>query len=94
LPSLTKKDEKDLEFGLKAGVDWVSLSFVREAKDANGPKKIMKRLGINVPLMAKIEKQQALENLEEILKSFDGLMVARGDLGVEVSLVELPAMQK
>ncbi|PLX42800.1 MAG: pyruvate kinase [Deltaproteobacteria bacterium] len=94
LPSLTDKDAVDLRFGLKAGVDWVSLSFVRSPSDAGPPRRIMEEEGRRVPLMAKIEKPQALLNLDAIVKAFDGIMVARGDLGVEVPLERLPIIQK
>jgi len=94
LAAMTGKDEADLRFGLSKGVDWVSLSFVRLPTDAEGPRAVMESMGQNRPLMAKIERRQALENLPAIIESFDGLMVARGDLGVEVSLEELPALQK
>lgn len=94
LPSLTQKDADDLRFGLSAGVDWVSLSFVRSPSDADAPRRVMAEAGRAVPLMAKIEKRQALERIDEILARFDGLMVARGDLGVEVDLEDLPAAQK
>lgn len=94
IPALTAKDEADLEFGLLAGVDWVSLSFVRTPADADGPRAVMERVGRRVPLMAKIEKRQAVENLAGIVEAFDGLMVARGDLGVEVEITDLPRLQK
>ncbi len=94
LPSLTAKDEEDLRFGLKAGVDWVSLSFVRRPSDADRVRAVMEEEGVKVPLMAKIEKPQALENLAGIVEAFDGVMVARGDLGVEIPLEDLPGHQK
>jgi pyruvate kinase len=94
LASLTEKDAIDLRFGLKAGVDWVSLSFVRSPSDADAPFAIMREEGRRVPLMAKIEKRQALDCIDGILERFDGLMVARGDLGVEIPLEDLPAAQK
>lgn len=94
LPSLTEKDEADLVFGLGEGVDWVGLSFVRKASDAGRVRGIMAERGVVLPLMAKIEKGQALQNLEEIIAAFDGVMVARGDLGAEVDLEDLPAHQK
>lgn len=94
LPALTAKDADDLAFGLECGVDWVSMSFVRRAEDAGIARAVMARVGRVVPLIAKIEKIQALERLESIIAAFDGLMVARGDLGVEVELESLPAIQK
>ncbi|MDJ0845701.1 pyruvate kinase [Crocosphaera sp.] len=95
LPSLTEKDEKDLEFGLSQGIDWVSLSFVRKADDIRTIKNLLAEKGYkDVPVIAKIEKPQAIENLEEIVNQSDGLMVARGDLGVEVSPEKVPILQK
>lgn len=95
LPSLTDKDKQDLEFGLAQGVDWVSLSFVRSAHDIRALKAILAELGgADVPVIAKIEKPQALEDLEAIVAECDGLMVARGDLGVEVSPEKVPMIQK
>ncbi|MDJ0730995.1 MAG: pyruvate kinase [Crocosphaera sp.] len=95
LPSLTEKDKKDLEFGLSQGIDWVSLSFVRKADDIRTLKNLLIEKGYqDVPVIAKIEKPQAIENLEEIVNECDGLMVARGDLGVEVSPEKVPILQK
>lgn len=93
-PALTKKDIADLRFGLREGVDWVSMSFVRAAEDAGEARKIMAEQKSQARLMAKIEKRQALRNLDAIIEKFDGIMVARGDLGVEVPLEELPGHQK
>jgi pyruvate kinase len=93
-PALTPKDEIDLRFGLELGVDLVALSFVRREADLDKAREIMKEMGIKRPLIAKIEKQEAINELEEILHSADGLMVARGDLGVEVPLEEVPIVQK
>ncbi|MDJ0658548.1 MAG: pyruvate kinase [Crocosphaera sp.] len=95
LPSLTEKDKKDLEFGLSQGIDWVSLSFVRKADDIRNIKNLLVEKGYkDVPVIAKIEKPQAVENLEEIVNECDGLMVARGDLGVEMSPERVPILQK
>ncbi len=94
LPAMTTKDHDDLRFGLSAGVDWIALSFVRAARDVEAPRRVMAEAGRHVPVLAKIEKPQALENLDEIVAAFDGLMVARGDLGVEVPLEAVPGMQK
>lgn len=95
LPSLTDKDKQDLEFGLSQGIDWVSLSFVRTAEDIQTLKQFMADRGAeDVPVIAKIEKPQAIENLEAILDVADGLMVARGDLGVEMSPERVPILQK
>jgi pyruvate kinase len=95
LPSLTEKDERDLEFGLAQGVDWVSLSFVRRADDIAVLKNLLVRRGhADTPVIAKIERPQAVDNLEEIIAIADGVMVARGDLGVEVSPERVPMLQK
>jgi pyruvate kinase len=94
LPSLTEKDREDLEFGLAQGVDWISLSFVRNAEDVRILREIIREKGMKVPVIAKIEKPQAVDNLEEILEVVDGIMVARGDLGVELSAEKVPMLQK
>ncbi len=95
LPSMTEKDQKDLEFGLSQGIDWVSLSFVRKAQDIRFLKDFLAaRNASDVPVMAKIEKPQAIANIDEIISECDGLMVARGDLGVEMSLEKVPLLQK
>ena len=94
LAVLSEKDAEDLRWGLRMGVDWVALSFVRAASDALRPRAIMSGEGIEVALLAKIERRQAVENIEEILNTFDGLMVARGDLGVEVPFEDVPSIQK
>jgi len=93
-PALTDKDEVDLRFGLELGVDLVALSFVRRESDLDRPRQIMDEMGIRRPLIAKIEKTEAVNELEEILNSADGLMVARGDLGIEAPLEEVPIVQK
>jgi pyruvate kinase len=94
IPSLTAKDEQDLEFGLKHAVDVVAISFVRTAEDVLRTKRTMVALGRSVPVVAKLEKPQAIENLDAILKAADGVMVARGDLGVEVAPEKVPLIQK
>lgn len=94
ISALTEKDEADLRFGLAKGVDWVSLSFVRKASDCERIREVMREEGRVLPLIAKIEKRQALDNLPAIIEAFDGFMVARGDLGVEVPIEELPGHQK
>jgi pyruvate kinase len=95
LPSVTDKDERDLEFGLAQGIDWVSLSFVRRAEDIIVLKDLLARKGYaDVPVIAKIEKPQAIDNLEQIIAVSDGVMVARGDLGVEMSPERVPMLQK
>ncbi|MBT9587691.1 pyruvate kinase [bacterium] len=93
-PALTAKDEADLRFGLDLGVDMVALSFVRRESDLDRPRQIMSELGIRRPLIAKIEKPEALAELSEIIQSSDGIMVARGDLGIEVPIEEVPIVQK
>lgn len=94
LPSLTRKDKKDLAFGLSVNVDAVAISFVRSAADIRAVKKIIAAAGCDTPVIAKLEKPQAIENLEEILEIADGVMVARGDLGVEVPPEQVPIIQK
>ncbi len=94
LPALSEKDIADLRWGLKAGVDFIALSFVRNAADIKDIHKIMNEVGVKVPVIAKIEKPQAVENLQEIVDAFDGIMVARGDLGVELPIEDVPMVQK
>jgi pyruvate kinase len=94
IPAVTEKDLKDLEFGLKHGVDAVALSFVRSAADVNMVREIVHGQGSDVPLIAKLEKPQAIDHLEEILEAVDGIMVARGDLGVEMAPEKVPSIQK
>ncbi|MCL2542094.1 MAG: pyruvate kinase [Nocardioidaceae bacterium] len=94
VPALSGKDAEDLRFALRLGVDFIALSFVRNATDAEDVRKIMREEGILVPVIAKIEKPQAIENLEEVVAAFDAFMVARGDLGVECPLEEVPFLQK
>jgi pyruvate kinase len=94
IPAVTEKDLKDLEFGLRHGVDAVALSFVRSAADVNVVREIVRGHGANTPLIAKLEKPQAIDHLEEILEAVDGVMVARGDLGVEMPPEKIPVIQK
>ena len=94
VPALSEKDIADLEWALRAGVDLIALSFVRNASDITGVHEVMERVGVRAPVIAKIEKPQAVTNLEEIVTAFDGLMVARGDLGVELPIEEVPLVQK
>lgn len=94
LPALSEKDIADLRWGLQAGVDFIALSFVRNAADIKDIHKIMNEVGVKVPVIAKIEKPQAVENLQEIVDAFDGIMVARGDLGVELPIEDVPMVQK
>lgn len=94
IPALTEKDRKDLEFGLEHGVDAVALSFVRSAADVRTAKEIISSHGSEIPVIAKLEKPQAIDHLEEILEVADAVMVARGDLGVEVAPEKVPVIQK
>ena len=94
VPALSEKDMDDLRWGLKAGADFIALSFVRSADDIVDVHRIMDEVGIRVPVIAKIEKPQAVENLQGIVNAFDGIMVARGDLGVELPIEEVPLVQK
>lgn len=93
-PSVTEKDLKDLEFALKHRVDFIALSFVRKGKDITDLRNWLKERGHDIPIIAKIEKPEAVANFEEILKAADGIMVARGDLGVEMEAHEVPIVQK
>jgi pyruvate kinase len=94
VPALSEKDMDDLRWGLKAGADFIALSFVRSADDIVDVHRIMDEVGIRIPVIAKIEKPQAVENLQGIVNAFDGIMVARGDLGVELPIEEVPLVQK
>lgn len=95
LPSMTEKDKQDLRFGISQGVDWVSLSFVRQAEDILALKALLEEEGApEIPVIAKIEKPQAIANLDDILAVTDGVMVARGDLGVEMKAEKVPLLQK
>jgi len=94
ITAMTKKDERDLEFGLEHGVDLVAMSFVRRRADIVAAREIMEKKGKATPIIAKIEKHEALENIDEILDSVDGIMVARGDLAVETALEKVPLVQK
>lgn len=93
-PSLTEKDRADLEFGLKHDIDFVALSFVRRASDIHEARQIIESAGKDVPIIAKIEKHEAIESIDSILEACDGVMVARGDLGVEIPLENVPVIQK
>ena len=93
IPSITKNDKKHIKLGLKLGVDWFALSFVRSRKDYNDFIKLYTKNN-TVPIVAKIEKPEAMKNLDEIIKTFDGILIARGDLGVEMELSRLPIIQK
>lgn len=94
IKALTDKDRRDLLFGLNQGVDWVALSFVRNPQDVLEIKEIISNAGKQVPVVVKIEKHEAIEQMEAILSLSDGVMVARGDLGVELPAEEVPILQK
>ncbi|MBN1938754.1 MAG: pyruvate kinase [Candidatus Aminicenantes bacterium] len=91
---LTEKDRSDLAFGVRRGVDYVALSFVRRAADVVRAKRLIRRLGASIPVIAKIEKHEALDQIDSIIAAADGIMVARGDLGVETPLEQVPSVQK
>jgi pyruvate kinase len=94
VPALSEKDKEDLRWALHMTVDFIALSFVRSATDAEDVRAIMREEGVSLPVIAKIEKPQAIDNIEEIVDAFDGFMVARGDLGVECPLEDVPFLQK
>ncbi|MGK5533454.1 pyruvate kinase [Streptomyces sp. URMC 129] len=94
VPALSEKDIEDLEFALRLGVDMVALSFVRDANDVRDVHRVMDRVGRRVPVIAKVEKPQAVDNMEQVVLAFDGVMVARGDLAVEYPLERVPMVQK
>lgn len=94
VPAMSDKDEEDLRWALRLGADVIALSFVRSAADYEDVARIMREEGRTVPVIAKVEKPQAVENLAEIVDAFDGVMVARGDLGVELPLEQVPLVQK
>jgi pyruvate kinase len=94
IPALTEKDRLDLEFALRSGVDVVALSFVRSPDDILLTRDAMRTVGRVVPIIAKIEKKEAVDNLAEILRVADGAMVARGDLGIEIPIQQVPSVQK
>ncbi|MDO9497412.1 MAG: pyruvate kinase [Nocardioides sp.] len=94
VPALSEKDVEDLKFALSLSVDFIALSFVRNAADAADVRRVMAEVGVHLPVIAKIEKPQAIDNLDEIVSAFDGFMVARGDLGVECPLEDVPFLQK
>ena len=94
-PSLTEKDKKDLFFAISKEVDWVALSFVRNARDMQNLREIIeKKSDEKIPIIAKIEKPEAIDSIEEIIQNSDGIMVARGDLGIEILSEEVPLLQK
>ncbi|WP_336671187.1 pyruvate kinase [Tsukamurella sp. USMM236] len=94
VPALSEKDIEDLEFALELGVDFIALSFVRAPADIERVHAVMDRVGRRIPVIAKLEKPEAIENLEAVILAFDAVMVARGDLGVELPLEEVPLVQK
>lgn len=94
IPSMTAKDHQDLRFGVEQGVDYVALSFVRSAEDVRALKATLRDLGGRQPVVAKIEKREALAAIDEIIEEADALMIARGDLGVEIPLADVPLWQK
>ncbi|MGH3507104.1 MAG: pyruvate kinase [Nocardioidaceae bacterium] len=94
VPAMSDKDVEDLRWALHLRADWIALSFVRSAADAADVRKVMEEEGVRLPVIAKIEKPQAIDNIQEIVAQFDGIMVARGDLGVEMPLEDVPFLQK
>lgn len=94
LPSLTKKDREDLDFALEQRVDWIGLSFVRSARDIVELKQHIKNKGVHTKVVAKIEKPEAIRQIDDIIKETDAIMVARGDLGVEIPMQNVPLIQK
>ncbi|MEO2082877.1 MAG: pyruvate kinase [Desulfurobacteriaceae bacterium] len=94
VPALTEKDREDVRFGVEMGVDFIALSFVRSAEDVLELKELLKSLGKEIPIVAKIEKPEAVKNIDDILRVSDALMVARGDLGVEIPVERVPVIQK
>ncbi|MBI5643278.1 MAG: pyruvate kinase [Deltaproteobacteria bacterium] len=93
-PSLSQKDIEDIKFGVSHGVDYIALSFVRKASDIVELKERLKEQGADIPVIAKIEKAEAVANLDAIFEEADGIMIARGDLGVELAAEEVPVLQK
>jgi len=94
VPAMSEKDEADLRWALRLPADMIALSFVRDAKDIERVHEIMDEEGLRLPVIAKVEKPQAVKNLKEIVNAFDAIMVARGDLGVELPFEEVPLVQK
>ena len=94
LPTLTSKDKRDLAFGIRNGVDYIALSFVRTVRDVQRVRRLVGRSGHDIPLIAKIEKREALNRIDDIVRAVDGMMIARGDLGVEIPIEHIPRVQK
>ena len=93
-PSLTRKDKKDLAFGIEQDVDWIAISFVRSPGDVLDLKNIIKESGKDIGVVSKIERPEAIKTIDGIIEASDALMVARGDLGVEVQMERVPLLQK
>ena len=91
---ITESDKIALQFGVEQGVDWVALSFVRTGEDVRYARAYLNQMDSRAPVMAKLERRECIENLDEILAEVDGIMVARGDLGVEMPMEEVPVIQK
>ena len=94
VPCVTSKDITDIKYAIEENVDWLALSFVRTAEDIQPIKDILEENNYNIPIIAKVEKPEAIDNLDKIINNFDGVLVARGDLGVEMPLSKLPGLQK
>ena len=94
LPSISKQDLKYVKLAAELDLDWIALSFVQSKSDREPVDKLFKRLKKNIPLIAKIEKPEAVENIDSIIESFDGILIARGDLGLEMELEKVPSLQK
>ena len=94
VPGVTDKDKADLRFGLENGVDWAASSFVQSADDIIPLRKVMREVGMRIPVIAKIERPEAVKNIVSIIEAYDGIMVARGDLGIELPIDEVPVIQK
>jgi len=94
ITGITEKDKNDLKFGLECGVDWIASSFVRSADDIKPLRKVMREIGCRVPIIAKIERPEAVRNIKSIIEVYDAIMVARGDLGIELPIDEVPMIQK
>lgn len=94
LPALTEKDLKDIEFAISSDVDWIAMSFVRKPEDIFQLREIIKKSGKDIRIIAKIEKPEAIDNIDEIIEATDAIMIARGDLGIEMPLQALPILQK
>ncbi len=93
-PAVTQKDIEDVRFGLQNGIDLIAQSFVRAARDVKPIRQVMAETGIHVPVIAKIERPEAVKNIDQIIEAYDGIMVARGDLGIELPIHEVPVVQK